>query len=47
MNLTKSMMLYKLNEIKVLMNNSIGDISTKAHKYYIKTLIENMIKELK
>lgn len=42
----KSMVLYNLNEIRSLAQPS-GDISSKAHKQHLRTLIDNALKEIK
>jgi hypothetical protein len=39
--------LYFLNETKKMVSSTTGDISTKAHKLHLKTLIENVLTELK
>ncbi len=44
--IAQSHALYFLNEIKKMVSSTTGDISTKAHKTYLKTLIENTLTEL-
>jgi len=44
---SKSMAIYNLKKIKSLANNGVGNISTKAHKSHLVTLIENSLKEIK
>lgn len=44
---SKSMAIYNLKNIKTWVSNGTGDISTKAHKNHIKTLITNAMKEIK
>lgn len=46
-NSAKSMALYNLKNIKTWVNNGTGDIATKAHKNSLKTLITNIMKEIK
>lgn len=43
----KSMAVYNLKQIEKLANNSSGNVSTKAHKSHLKTLIANALKEIK
>ena len=43
----QSMAIYNLKNIKTLVSNRTGDIATKAHKNYLKTLITNAMKEIK
>jgi len=43
----KSMAIYNLKIIKTWVNNSKGNLATKAHKSHLKTLITNAIKEIK
>ena len=43
----KSMAIYNRKKINKIAVNSSGDISTKAHKNYLKTLINNAMKEIK
>lgn len=43
---SKSMALYNLKRIKT-MANATGDISSKAHKQHLRTLIDNALKEVK
>ena len=45
--LAKSAALYNLNYIKGKANNSVGNISSKAHKDHLKLVIENTLKEVK
>ncbi|MCH4553313.1 zinc-dependent metalloprotease [Aestuariibaculum lutulentum] len=45
-NLAQSMALYNLNAIKT-MTSSGGDVSSRAHKQHLKTLIDNALKEVK
>jgi hypothetical protein len=45
-NLSKSMALYNLKNIKS-MAITAGDISSRAHKQHLNTLIENALKEIK
>lgn len=45
-NNAKSMALYNLNRIKI-MAAPYGNISSKAHKLHLKTLVENTLKEIK
>ncbi|MFS4492163.1 zinc-dependent metalloprotease [Maribacter sp. 2308TA10-17] len=42
-----TMALYNLKAINKMVSNSTGNTSTKAHKYHLKTLINNTIKEVK
>ncbi len=44
---SKSMALYNLKNIKTWVSNGTGNISTKAHKNHLKTLINNVMKEVK
>ncbi len=46
MNNTKSMALYNLNNIRMMASNT-GNISSKAHKQHLRTLIDNALKEIK
>ena len=46
-NAAKSMALYNLKNINRMVASTNGNISTKAHKYHLKTLITNAIKEIK
>lgn len=46
-NTAQSHALYFLNEIQKMATTSTGDISTKAHKNHLKTLIENALKDVK
>lgn len=43
----QSMAVYNLKRIRGWVNNNTGDISTKAHKAHLKTLIDNAMKEIK
>ena len=45
-NNSKSMAIYNLNKIKTMASPS-GDISTRAHKLHLRTLIDNAMKEIK
>jgi hypothetical protein len=45
-NNSKSMALYNLKSIKTIAN-STGNISSKAHKQHLRTLIDNALKEVK
>jgi hypothetical protein len=45
-NAAKSMCLYNLNSIKTMLNTS-GNVSTRAHKQHLRTLIDNALKEIK
>lgn len=45
-NNSKAMALYNLNKIKA-MTAPAGDVSTRAHKQLLKTLVENAMKEIK
>ncbi|MFK7812779.1 MAG: zinc-dependent metalloprotease [Maribacter sp.] len=42
-----TMALYNLKSIRQMVSNSSGNTSTKAHKYHLKTLIDNTMKEVK
>lgn len=44
---SKSMAIYNLKNIKSWVSNGTGDISTRAHKNHLKTLINNAMKEIK
>lgn len=46
-NVAQSHALYFLKKIKKLATNTAGDISSKAHKDHLVTLIENTLKEVK
>ncbi|MCH2228823.1 MAG: zinc-dependent metalloprotease [Crocinitomicaceae bacterium] len=46
-NIAQSHAIYFLKEIKKMASNSSGDISSKAHKTHIITLIDNALKEIK
>ena len=46
-NIVQSHALYFLNKIRKMANNSAGDISSKAHKNHLVTLIDNVLKEVK
>lgn len=46
-NVAQSHAIYFLKDIKKMASNSSGDISTKAHKTHLVTLIENALKEIK
>jgi len=43
----QSMAIYNLQQIQKLAGNRLGNISTKAHKAHLKTLIANALKEIK
>lgn len=43
----KSMAIYNLKNIKTWVRNNTGDLSTKAHKNHLWTLITNALKEIK
>ncbi|MDX2360394.1 MAG: zinc-dependent metalloprotease [Crocinitomicaceae bacterium] len=47
MNVAKSHAVYFLKEIRKMVANGSGDISTKAHKAHLSTLIDNALKEIK
>lgn len=44
---SQSMAIYNLKNIKTWVSNGTGNLSTKAHKNHIKTLISNALKEIK
>ena len=46
-NVSKSMVLYNIKNIKRMTANSNGNIITKAHKAHLTTLINNALKEVK
>ena len=46
-NVPQSHALYFLKKIKKMASNGSGDISTKAHKEHLSTLIDNALKEVK
>jgi len=46
-NVAQSHAIYFLKEIKKMASNGSGDISTKAHKSHLVTLIDNTMKEIK
>lgn len=46
-NTAQSHALYYLNEIQKMAASAIGDVSTKAHKSHLKTIIENALKDVK
>jgi len=46
-NVSKSMVLYNIKNIKKMTANSNGNIITKAHKAHLTTLINNALKEVK
>jgi hypothetical protein len=46
-NAAKSMALYNLKSIKSMVNNSNGDVASKAHKAHLKTLITNALDDVK
>lgn len=43
----KSMALYNLKAIKTMAANAAGDVSSRAHKQHLTTLIDNALKEIK
>jgi len=43
----QSMAVYNLKQIQKMSGNTTGNISTKAHKVHLKTLIVNALKEIK
>ena len=43
----RSMAIYNLQKINKIASNSYGDISTKAHRLHLRTLIDNALKEIK
>jgi hypothetical protein len=43
----RSMAIYNLKKINKIASNSSGDISTKAHRLHLRTLIDNALKEIK
>tara|TARA_B110000285_G_scaffold44517_1_gene49572 strand:+ start:521 stop:3094 length:2574 start_codon:yes stop_codon:yes gene_type:complete len=43
----RSMAIYNLKKINKIAVNSSGDISTKAHRLHLRTLIDNALKEIK
>jgi hypothetical protein len=45
-NAAKSMALYNLKNIRTMATPS-GNISTRAHRQHLRTLIDNAIKEIK
>lgn len=45
-NAAKSMCLYNLNNIKSMLNTT-GNVSSRAHKQHLRTLIDNALKEIK
>lgn len=46
-NVAKSMAVYNLKTIRRYAGNGLGDLSTKAHKTHLKTLIDNAMKDIK
>ena len=44
---SQSMAIYNLKNIKTWVSNGTGNVSTKAHKNHLKTLISNAMKEIK
>ena len=44
---SQSMAIYNLKEIKKMATNSVGNVSSKAHKSHLITLINNTLKEIK
>jgi len=47
MSVAKSHAVYFLKEIRRMVGNASGNISTKAHKSHLSTLIDNALKEIK
>lgn len=47
MNVAQSHAIYFIKEIRKMAGNSSGDISSKAHKSHLTTLIDNALKEIK
>lgn len=45
--LAKSMAIYNLKNIRSMTNAATGDVSSKAHKQHLTTLIDNALKEIK
>ena len=45
-NVTRSLALYNLTRIKA-MSRPTGNISSRAHKYHLRTLVDNTLKEIK
>jgi hypothetical protein len=43
----KSMAIYNLKNIRSMTNAAAGDVSSKAHKQHLSTLIDNALKEIK
>jgi len=43
----QSMAIYNLKQIQKMVSSSAGNISTKAHKAHLKTLVANALKEIK
>ena len=43
----QSMAIYNLQQIQKMSSSSVGDVSTKAHRSHLKTLIANALKEIK
>lgn len=46
-NVTRSMVLYNVKNIKRMASNSNGNVITKAHKNHLTTLINNALEEIK
>ena len=46
-NNAKSMALYNLKNIRSMANPTLGNISSRAHKQHLRTLIDNALKEVK
>ncbi|WP_298421716.1 zinc-dependent metalloprotease [uncultured Kordia sp.] len=46
-NIAKSMAVYNLKTVRRYAANGLGDLTTKAHKTHLKTLIDNAMKEIK
>ena len=44
---SQSMAIYNLKRIRTWVSNGTGNLSTKAHKAHLKTLIDNALKEIK
>ena len=43
----QSMAIYNLQQIQKMSSSYAGDVSTKAHRSHLKTLIANALKEVK
>ena len=46
-NAAKSMALYNLKAINRMANNSTGNVTSRAHKTHLRTLISNAMEEIK